>query len=398
MKSGKFTNGRVKIWLSVALAAGLPAGCGDNAQQAGFQPPPPQVTVATPLATDVTDWDEYTGRFAAVESVDVRSRVSGYLQEVHFTEGAFVKKDDLLFVVDPRPYQAILEEKKADLDRAKAQLDLANNELNRARRLYETKAISEEQLDAKTQARSAAQAEVEAAKAQLNFARLDLEFTHITAPVSGRIGRALVTEGNLVSGGTENSTLLTTIVSMDPIYFYFTGDEQAYIHYLRLDQEGGRRSSHYANNPVKLKIADEKEFKHSGHMDFVDNRIDESTGTMLGRAVFDNPDNLFVPGMFGKIQLLGEGPYPALLVPDEAIATDQSRKIVFVVDEKNVVQARLIEIAQQVKGLRVVRAGLAPTDRIVINGIQRVRPGIEVAPQPGTIKEQPESAADRNPS
>ena len=395
MRGSIFKTGTNNLW-ALALIAGLLAGCGDGAQQGGFQPPPPQVTVAMPLATEVTDWDEYTGRFAAVESVDVRSRVSGYLQEVHFTEGSFVKKDDLLFVVDPRPYKAILEEKKADLDRARAQLALAKNELNRARRLYETKAISEEQLDAKTQARSAAQAELEAVQAQLNFAQLDLEFTHITAPISGRIGRALVTDGNLVSGGTENSTLLTTIVSMDPIYFYFTGDEQAYIHYLRLDQEGGRRSSHYAKNPVKLKIADEQEFKHTGHMDFVDNRIDESTGTMLGRAVFNNPDNLFVPGMFGKIQLLGEGPYPALLIPDEAIATDQSRRIVFVVDDKNTVQARLIRIAQRVKGLRVVREGLSATDRIVINGIQRVRPGMEVSPQPGTIQETADTSGSGN--
>ena len=180
---------------------------------------------------------------------------------------------------------------------------------------------------------------------------------------------------------------------MDPIYFYFTGDEQAYIHYLRLDREGGRQSSHYAKNPVRLKIADEIEFKHVGHMDFVDNQIDPSTGTMLGRAVFDNPDNLFVPGMFGKIQLLGEGPYPALLIPDEAIAIDQSRKIVFVVDENNIAQTRRVEVAQKVRGLRVVREGLEPHDRVIVNGIQRVRPGIEVAPQQGIIQEAADTQA-----
>ena len=395
MKSSVFEFTSSKQWL-IPLILFLVASCGDNAQQGAFRPPPPEVTIAKPLATEVTDWDEYTGRFSAVESVEVRSRVSGYLQEVNFTEGTFVKKDDLLFVVDPRPYKAVLEEKRADLERTQAQLQLAQNELNRAKRLIESKTISEEQLDAKVQARTAAQAEVEAARAQLNFAELDLEFTHIKAPVGGRIGRALVTEGNLVSGGSENSTLLTTIVSMDPIHFYFTGDEQAYIHYLRLDREGGRQSSHYAKNPVKLKIADEQEFKHTGYMDFVDNRIDKSTGTMLGRAVFDNPDNLFVPGMFGKIQLLGEGPYPALLIPDEAIATDQSRKIVFVVDEKNIAQARRIEIAQIVKGLRVVRKGLTADDHVIINGIQRVRPGIEVAPQEGEIKEMSGTTVGQN--
>ena len=375
-------------WRLLLLLLLLISACSKDNQQGGFQPGPPDVTVGTPIPADVTEWDEYTGRFAAVKSVDVRPRVSGYLEKINFVEGAIIERGALLFVVDPRPYQALLDEKKADQERAQAQLHLAENELDRARRLFKTKAISEEQQDARIQAKEQAVAALDAAAAQVQSAALNLEFTHIKAPIRGRIGRALVTEGNLVSGGSENSTLLTTIVSLDPIYFYFTSDEQAYIHYMRLDLSGERESSYSTRNPVKLKIGDEEEFRHEGYMDFVDNRIDQSTGTMLVRAVFNNPDNILVPGMFGKIQLLGEGPYSALLIPDEAIGTDQSRKIVFVVDENNIAQTRIIQPARTFKGLRVVREGLQPGDRVVINGIQRVRPGMKVNPIAGEIVAQ----------
>lgn len=363
----------------------LLAGCSGQEQGGAYQPGPPEVTVAAPIQDQVTDWDEYTGRFAAVKSVDVRPRVSGYLEKVNFAEGAIIEKGTLLFVVDPRPYQATLDEKKAEKERAQAQLELAQNELNRARRLYKTKAVSEEQLDSRIQAKDEALASLDAARAQVKSAELNLEFTHIKAPISGRVSRALVTEGNLVSGGSENSTLLTTIVSLDPIYFYFTSDERAYLHYIRLDRSGERESSYTTRNPVKLRIGDEEDFQHQGYMDFIDNQIDHSTGTMLARAVFDNPDHIFVPGMFGKIQLLGEGPYPALLIPDEAIATDQSRKIVYVVDDKNMVHTSIVTPAQKFQGLRVLRAGLNPGDRVVINGIQRVREGIKVKPVKGEI-------------
>ena len=364
----------------------LLAACSGRSQQGGaYQPGTPEVTVGTPVQAQVTDWDEYTGRFAAVKSVDVRPRVSGYLEKVNFEEGAIIEKGTLLFVVDPRPYQATLDEKKADMERAQAQLELAQNELNRARRLYKTKAVSEEQLDSRIQAKDEALAGLDAARAQVKSAELDLEFTHIKAPISGRVSRALVSEGNLVSGGSENSTLLTTIVSLDPIYFYFTSDERAYLHYIRLDRSGERESSYTTRNPVKLRIGDEENFQHEGYMDFVDNQIDRSTGTMLARAVFDNPDHIFVPGMFGKIRLLGEGPYPALLIPDEAVATDQSRKIVFTVDTDNVVHTSIVNPAQKYEGLRVIRSGLKPGDRVVINGIQRVREGIKVKPLKGEI-------------
>jgi multidrug efflux system membrane fusion protein len=370
------------------------AGCTEPpGQQGDYQAQPPEVTVARPIRKQVTDWDEYTGRFSAVETVEIRSRVSGYLEQVNFTEGSIVAQDTLLFIIDPRPYQALLDEKQADEKQAQALLRRAENELRRDHRLFDTRAISADQLDLSTQARNEAQAALEAARAQVQSATLDLDFTRIRAPVSGRISRALVTRGNLVSGGSENSTLLTTIVSMDPIYFYFTSDEQAYLHYIRLDLAGERKSSYAKRNPVRLRIGDETEFLHQGYMDFVDNRLDESTGTMLVRAVFDNPDHLFVPGMFGKIQLLGEGPYPAMLIPPEAIANDQGRQIVYVIDEHNTARIKRIDPGQLLNGLRIVREGLAADDRIVINGIQRVRPGMEVSPAETTLSEQGDSQA-----
>lgn len=378
-------NRKYHLLFLLGLALSALAACSGKGQGGGYQAGPPEVTVSTPIQDQVTDWDEYTGRFAAVKSVDVRSRVSGYLEQVNFTEGTIIKKDALLFVVDPRPFQAALDEKKADMEQAQAMLELAQNELNRAKRLHKTRAISDEQLDARLQAKDEALAGLDAARAQVKSAQLNLEFTHIKAAISGRISRALVTEGNLVTGGSQDSTLLTTIVSLDPIYFYFTSDEPAFIRYIRLDRSGNRESSYTTRNPVKLKIGDEEDFVHQGYMDFVDNQIDGSTGTMLVRAVFENPDHIFVPGLFGKIRLLGEGPYPALLIPDEAIATDQSRKIVYTVDDLNMIHTSIVSPGQKYKGLRAIRAGLKPTDRVVINGIQRVREGIEVHPIQGEI-------------
>ena len=323
-------NMQPKLTVSILFTAVLAAGCGESpAPQA---PPPPRVAVAAPLSTLVTDWDEFTGRLAAVESVDIRARVSGYLESVNFEEGSFVQKGDSLFVIDPRPDTAVLNEAKAGLTRARVQLELATNDLERAQRLSDSLAISEEVLDERTQEKREAVATLEAAKAKVDSAALNVEFTHVKAPISGRIGRAFVTEGNLISGGNEGATRLTTIVSLDPIHFYFTGDERAYLRYLRLDRAGARPSSHDTQNPVRLRLADEDGFVHEGYMDFVDNRIDEATGTVQGRAIFPNPDYVLVPGMFAKIQLLGEGPYEALLIPDEAIGADQAQQFVFVLD------------------------------------------------------------------
>lgn len=368
----------------------LVAGCGGNPPPAMA---PPQVTVAKPLLRTITDWDEYTGRLAAVESVEIRARVSGYLQSVHFQDGALVKRGDLLFVIDPRPYQAALDEARADLTRSRVRLELAVNDLDRARRLFASRAISEEELDARTKEKREADAALEAAQAAEKASALNLEFARIKAPISGRIGRKLVTVGNLVSSEGNDATLLTTLVSVDPIHVYFTADERAFLRYTRLAEQGIRPSSRNTANPVRLQLADEQGFPHEGVMDFVDNRVDETTGTMQGRAIFPNPDGDLTPGLFGRIQLLGEGPYEALVVPDQAIGTDQAQRLVYVVGDGDVVTPRPVTLGRSLGALRIVRTGLKPTDRVVINGIQKLRPGVAVTPVDGEIPEPVDGTA-----
>jgi RND family efflux transporter MFP subunit len=375
------------LLLVFAMPLMLTLGCQGGAQAPAS--PPPAVTVAKPLAKTVTDWDEYTGRLEAVEMVEVRARVSGYLQSVNFKDGAIVNKGDLLFVIDPRPYQAVLNQAKAEVTRNRVRLDLARNNVERAERLFKSRAISAEELDTRTQEQRQALAALEAAKAAVEAAELNVEFTRVTSPIKGRVSRELVTVGNLVSGGSEGSTLLTTIVSLDPIYVYFTADERAYLHYTRLARSGSRPSSRDVENPVKLQLADEKDSEHEGHMDFVDNRVDRATGTMQGRAIFPNPDRLLIPGLFAKVRLLGEGPYQALLIPDEAIGTDQSQKFVFVIDEQNVAKRQTIVPGRTEGRLRIVREGLKGDERIVIDGLQRVRAGSPVTPQEAQIEDKP---------
>jgi membrane fusion protein, multidrug efflux system len=344
-------------------------------------PAPPAVTVAHPLTESITDWDDYTGRVAPVESVDVRARVSGYLQSVQFHEGGAVKEGDLLFVVDPRPYRAVAQAAAAEVTRAKVALELAGNERDRAERLFKSHAISEEEFDARTQTQRGAVAALEAAEASRRRAELDVEFTEVRAPIGGRVGRMNVTRGNLISGGTETSTLLTTIVSLDPVYVYFTGDEREYLKYSRLNLEGSRRSSRDFANPVRIRLADEKEFQREGHMDFVANTLDEASGTIQGRALFENPDGLLTPGLFVDVQLLGRGPYEALLIPDEAIGADQSQAFVYVVGEGNVAERRTVTVGRLEGNLRIVVSGVTAEDRVVINGLPRVRPHSPVTPQ-----------------
>jgi len=365
----------------------LVAGCSGESQTAA--PPPPEVTVAEVPGKSITDWDRYMGRLRAVQDVEVRARVSGYLESVNFREGAIVAAGDSLFVIDPRPNQAALKAAEAAVTMAESRLRLAETQRKRAERLFQQKSIPAEEFDIRTEERREAEAALDAARAALESARLNLEFTTIKAPVAGRIGRALVTPGNLVSGGTENSTLLTTIVSLDPIHVYVTADEQAYLHYRRMDQAGTRPSSHNAANPVRLRLADEDTFSHEGVMDFVDNQVDEGTGTMMGRAVFANPDFLLTPGMFAEIELLGEGPYDAVLVPDAAIGNDQARRFVYVVGADNVPERRYVVPGRLHGELRVIREGLKGGERVVINGMQRVRPGAPVTPLPGTIELPP---------
>ena len=365
--------------LTAAAAFAALSACGS-----GSAPPPaaaPPVTVAHPLAESITDWDEYTGRIEPVESVEVRARVSGYLQSVHFDEGGGVQEGDLLFVIDPRPYQAVREAADAEVTRARVRLELADNERDRAERLFRSRAISEEEFDARTQEQRGAVAALEAAEASLRGAELNVEFTQVKAPISGRVGRLHVTRGNLISGGTEGSTLLTTIVSLDPVYVSFTGDEREYLKYSRLNLDGTRPSSRDFANPVRIRLADEQEFRREGRMDFVGNTLDRASGTIEGRAVFANTDGLLTPGLFVTLQLLGRGPYEALLIPDEAIGADQSQAFVYVVGEGNVAERRFVSVGRLEGNLRVVNTGLTANDRVVINGLPRVRPGAAVDPQ-----------------
>jgi len=375
----------IKYGLLTGMAILLMA-CDQAPQEQMMEMPPPQVTVANPLVMELSDWDEFTGRIYAVESVEVRPRVSGYLQSVDYTEGSMVNKGDLLYVIDPRPYQAILDQTRADVVRAKAALDLAENDLARAERLYKSRAISEEELDSRSNQKREALASLEAAKAAVTSAELNVEFTHIKAPISGRIGRTRITAGNLVTGGDFDSTLLTTIVSLDPVHVYFTADEQAVLHYARMDMTGTRKSSRTTHNPVHLRLVDEEEYTHEGYMDFVDNQIDLATGTLRVRAVVANPDYLLVPGMFADVQLRGESQYEALLIPDSAISVDQTIRFVYVLGENDTVERRQVKPGRLEGSLRVIREGIDPDDRVIINGIQRVRAGIQVIPETGTIE------------
>jgi len=339
-------------------------------------PAPAKVTVTHPVERDVTEWDEYTARLDAVESVELRARVSGYLQSAKLTDGATVKEGDVLFVIDPRPYVAIMRRAEAELQLAKARLDLAQKRLERAQKLVARNAISQEEADTRAAEARQAEASVHAAAADLETTRLDVEFTEVRAPISGRVSRKYVTEGNLVNGGSgTQGTLLTTIVKLDPLYVYFEADERSYLKYVRLAQEGKRPSSRESKNPVQVGFADEEGFPHLGYMDFVDNRLDPNTGTMVGRAVLPNPDLRLSPGLFARLRLIGSSEYRAILIPDAALLSDQSQKFVYVIDADNHAQYRVVTTGPLIDGLRVVRTGLSVADRIVIGGIQRVHPG-----------------------
>jgi RND family efflux transporter MFP subunit len=344
-------------------------------------PPPPRVTVSQPIVREVVEWDEYTGRLEAVESVAVRARVSGYLQSVHFTDGALVQQGALLFVIDPRPYQAELHRAQAGLDQALARFERTQKDLARAQQLVRSRAVSQEEVDTRAADRREAQESVQAARAAVAAARLDVEFTQVKAPISGRISRPFVTEGNLINGGTGNATLLTTIVSLDPIYGYFEVDERSYLKYTHLWRNGAHPSSHDAKTPVYLGLANETGFPRQGHLDFIDNRLDPNTGTMTGRAIFPNTDLTLVPGLFARLRLPGSNRYEALLLPDEAIGSDQSQRFVLVVNDQNTVEYRKVEPGPMTDGLRVIRNGLKPEEWVIVNGVQRVRPGAKVAPQ-----------------
>lgn len=339
-------------------------------------PGAPPVSVAAVVKREVEDWDEFTGRFEAVEKVDLRPRVSGYIQRVALQEGREVRQGDVLFVIDPRPYEAVLARAQAELERARTSAGLAASEVARAQGMATSQAISREELDQRTAAQADAEAGIRAAEAAVEAARLDVGFTEVRSPISGRVSRAEVTAGNLVSG----ETLLTTVVSLDPIYVYFDGDERAYLKYGKLAREGSRPSSRDARNPVVMGLADETGYPHRGVMDFVDNALDPSTGTIRARAVFSNRDRRFTPGLFARLRLIGSGKYEATLIQDKAVGTDQDRKFVYLLGADSTVQYRAVRLGRVIDGLRVVESGLNAGDMIVVNGLQRVRPGSKVAP------------------
>ena len=366
------------LGLVVALAL---SACGDKAQQQAAPPAPP-VTVAQPLKRTVTDWDEFTGRFEAVEEVQIRARVGGFVTSVEFRDGAIVRAGDLLYVIDPRPFEAVALQANGQLSDARARAELAKRELDRALTLVQTSAVSESIVDQRRQTLQAAHAAEMQAEGALKAAQLNIEFSHVVAPITGRVSRHLVSAGNLVQGSEGGATLLTSIVSLDPIYIYFDVDEATFQRNNRLWFEGKRPSSRDTPNPVQVSLVGDTKPSHDGKMDFLDNRLDVSTATLRSRAVIPNKDLSILPGQFGRVRLIGSSPYEALLLPDTAVATDQSRKIVFVVKDDNTVEAKPVTLGPLDEGLRVIRTGLAAEDRVIVDGLQRARVGAKVSPHP----------------
>jgi multidrug efflux system membrane fusion protein len=316
-----------------------------------------------------------------VESVEVRPRVSGYIDSVNFTEGSVVKKGDLLFVIDPRPYRAELARAEAELTRATARVELARSDVERSEKLLKIHAVSQEEYDQRANAAREATANVLSTRAALESARLNVEFTRITSPITGRISKAAVTTGNLVNnGGGNGSTLLTTIVSIHPIYVSFDGDEQVYLKYSELARRGSGTDKGKAN-AVQMGLSNEQGFPHVGAISFIDNQIDPRTGTIRARAAFDNQDGFLTPGLFARVKLLGHDHYQAVLVDDRAIGTDQSQKFVFVVDADNKVSYRTVKVGKLTDGLRIVNEGLAAGEKVVVNGLQRIQPGAVITPE-----------------
>jgi RND family efflux transporter MFP subunit len=367
---------------ALLVLATLVASCGEQQKQGGG-PPPPAVTVAKPIKRTVVDYDEYVGRFAAINSVEIRARVSGYLDKLHFKDGQVVKQGDLLFTIDKRPFQNTLDQARANLVQAQSNVAFTESDYTRGQQLVRDKTITDQTFEQRAQAFRNAKASVSANEAAVRQAELDMEFTELRAPMNGRIGDRRVSPGNLVTGGTGgNTTLLATIVSIDPIYFEFTFDEASYLRYERLSTAGQDVASRNAGVQVALKLIDESDFDHEGRMDFVDNVIDRSTGTIRGRAVLANSKEIFTPGMFARVRVPGTAPYEALLVPDAAIGTEQARRFVMVVDDQDTARPKYVTLGQVTKdGLRAIKDGIGPDGRIVVSGLMQARPGQKVKPE-----------------
>jgi RND family efflux transporter MFP subunit len=363
--------------LAVLVSAVLSA-CGRSEAQNAGAPPPPEVSVAQATAKEINEWDELSGRIEATDFVEIRPRVSGYLTSVNFQAGALVKKGDVLFTIDARPFRADAAKADADLKRAETARELARTEVARADKLIAAKAISQQEFDQRTAAVREAEAQARAAQAALSAANLNVEYATIRSPINGRVSRAEITTGNLVSSG---QSMLTTVASQDPVHVYFDVDEQQYLKYVSLARTGERASSREKRNPISMGLANEEGYPHQGFVDFVDNRLDPRAGTMRGRAVFDNKQARFTPGLFAKLKLVGSGTYNAVLINDRAVGTDQSKKFVLVVDKENKATYRPVKLGPVVDGLRVVREGLQGGETIIVNGLQRVRPGMVVNPQ-----------------
>lgn len=384
--------------LLLCAALSLPlAACGDDPQggaAGGGDPaaggmPAPKVTAAKPLLRDVREWNEFTGRFEATDTVEIRARVNGYIQSISFKDGALVKKGDLLFVIDPRPFQAVVAQRQADLKAAQSRIELAKNTFDRAQSLFNSGDISAQIMDQRKSEHVQAVAAVDQARAALAAAQLDLSYTQVRAPIDGRISRQLVSQGNLINAGQD---VLTTLVSIDPIHFYFDVDEATYLKYARM----GEGSEAQAREAL-IGLADETGFPHTAKLDFVDNAIAESTGTMRGRAIMNNPDGLITPGMFGRVRLVSGKEYQAVQIPDEAIGIDQSRKFVMTVGPDGTVASKTITTGPVIDGLRVIHSGLDGSETVIINGLQRVQEGVKVNAELQELKASPETSLERAP-
>ena len=366
-------------WLLSALITSALVACQPQVdeQASNGQPPAPQITVAQVISERVTEWDEFTGRLEAPQTVGLRPRVSGYIEQVAFKEGSLVEQGQVLFIIDAKPFEAQVNRLKADVADAQSQALLAKRELSRGQRLKKQHAISQEELDNRVARRQQSLASVQSRTAALAIAQLDLDYTMVKAPISGRISRALITKGNYVTAGQSE---LTSLVSTDKVYAYFDADERTFLKYNQQAREGSRASTRDNNSPVMMGLAIDNDFPYSGHIDFIDNQVNRQTGTIRGRAVFDNTDGRFTPGLFARIKLIGSASYQGILIDDKAIGTDLNNKFVLVLDKDNAVQYRTVILGQKHHNLRLIKHGLIAGDIIVVKGLQRVRPGAHVNP------------------
>ena len=388
--------GRVgRILGAAGLALAILTACdqSSNAPAAKAGPGAPPVTVAKPLSREIVEWDEYTGQFASIEYVEVRARVSGYLEAVRFKDGQLVKAGDPLFLIDPRPFEIALASAKARVTQSTARVELARQQLSRASQLRERQTVSGEVYDQRVQEMRAAAADLEIARADQQAAELNITYTRIVAPVTGRVGRHEVSVGNLVSGGPgAGTTLLTTIVALDPIHFVFDISEANFLAYQRAIADGRLRQTRDGQVKVAVRLFDEKTWAREGLLDFLDNQVDRTSGTIRARAIFANTDHFITPGQFGRLRLPGSEPYTAIMIPDSAIVSDQAQKLVMVVAADGTVQPRPIRPGPRELGLRIVRSGLGAEDSIIIDGLLRARPGAKVTPQPGAIEAGPDQS------